>query len=109
MITYNENVIGIVTIKHKGSDFLLEIRQGNCLGVVIYPHEENGKTMHTLFNFFADETHLKRIVNDGLDIFSYPVKEIRLNTYYKEAMKIAKHLVKKHEITLYYKEICTKK
>lgn len=107
-VCYYSEVIGTVVVTFEGEDYTLEIRKGNCLGVVIHPYEEDGRKYATLITFFADETHLKNLIKDDVNMFSHPVKQIRLNTFYKEAMKIAKHLCKKFEVTLYYKEICTK-
>lgn len=107
-IQYNGNTMGIITINQKGNEFELQIRQGNCLAVIIHSNkEQDGTFTHTLMQFFSDEEHLKRIcegVDDGEEkapIF-YDVKSIRLNMRYKECSKLLKHLVKYYEINCYY-------
>lgn len=107
-IEYNGNTMGIITIDQQGNEFELQIRQGNCLAVIIHSNkEEDGTFTHTLMQFFADEEHLKRMckaVDKGEEkapIF-YDVKSIRLNMKYKECSKLLKHLVKYYEINCYY-------
>lgn len=107
-IQYNENTMGIITIDQQGQEFVLQIRQGNCLAVIIHSNkEQDGTFTHTLMQFFADEEHLKRMckaVDDGEEkapIF-YDVKSIRLNMKYKECSKLLKHLVKYYGINCYY-------
>ena len=61
-IQYNGNTMGIITIDQKGNEFELQIRQGNCLAVIIHSNkEQDGTFTHTLMQFFSDEEHLKRI------------------------------------------------
>lgn len=107
-IQYNGNVMGKIVITQNEHNFTLEIRQGNCLAVIIHSNEKPDATFtHTLMQFFADEGHLKRIckeVDKGEEktpIF-YDVKSIRLNMRYKECSKLLKHLVKYYEINCYY-------
>lgn len=107
-ITYNANKMGTITINQGGQDFELQIRQGNCLAVIInVGKNENGETIHTLMQFFADETHLKKTceaVDKGEEkapIF-YDVKHIRLNMRYKECAKLLPYLVKHYQIVCYY-------
>jgi hypothetical protein len=108
-IQYNGNVMGKIVITQYEQKYTLEIRQGNCLAVIIgVGKNEGGETIHTLMQFFADETHLKRIcksVDKGEEkapIF-YDVKSIKLNMRYKECETLLKHLVKYYKITCYYK------
>lgn len=107
-IQYNGNVMGKIVIAQNEQKFTLEIRQGNCLAVIIgVGKNEEGETVHTLMQFFANEEHLKRMckaVDNGEEkapIF-YDVKSIRLNMRYKECAKLLKHLVKYYEINCYY-------
>lgn len=100
--------MGIITIDQKGNEFELQIRQGNCLAVIIHSNEEHdGAFTHTLMQFFDSEETLERIckaVDKGEEkapIF-YDVKSIRLNMRYKECSKLLKHLVKYYEINCYY-------
>lgn len=108
-IQYNGNTMGVITIDQNGNEFELQIRQGNCLAVIIHSNEEtDGTFTHTLMQFFADEEHLKRMckaVDKGEEksVIFYDVKSIRLNMCYKECTKLLKHLVKYYEITCYYK------
>lgn len=108
-IQYNGNVMGKIVITQKEQKFTLEIREGNCLAVIIsVGKNEEGETIHTLMQFFADEAHLKRMcksVDKGEEkapIF-YDVKSIKLNMRYKECATLLKHLVKYYKITCYYK------
>lgn len=39
-IQYNGNTMGVITIDQKGDEFELQIRQGNCLAVIIHSNEE---------------------------------------------------------------------
>lgn len=108
-VTYNANVMGKMKLTHKGEQYEVEIRQGNCLAVFIYLYDdEEGVKRASLQMFFADEQHLKNIcksVDNGeyKDIFGYDkVNEIRLNMRYKESATMLKHLVKYYEINCYY-------
>lgn len=107
-IQYNGNIMGKIVITQNKHKFTLEIRQGNCLAVIIgVGKNEEGETIHTLMQFFGDEEHLKRMckaVDKGEEktpIF-YDVKSIRLNMRYKESATMLKHLVKYYEINCYY-------
>ena len=107
-IQYNENTMGVITIDQKGDEFELQLRQGNCLAVIIHSNEEpDGTFTHTLMQFFDCEETLKRICKavdkgEGKTPIFYDVKSIRLNMRYKECSKILKHLVKYYEINCYY-------
>jgi hypothetical protein len=108
-ITYNKNLMGTITIKQGDNRFKLQIRQGNCLAVIIHSNKEPDDTFtHTLMQFFADEKHLEKTcqaVDKGEEkapIF-YDVKSIKLNMRYKECATLLKHLVKYYKITCYYK------
>lgn len=107
-ITYNGNIMGKIVITQKEQEFELQIRQGNCLAVIIQStKDEDGKYLHTLMQFFANEAHLKRTckaVDKGEEktVIFYDVKSIRLNMRYKECATMLKHLVKYYEINCYY-------
>lgn len=107
-IRYNENVIGKIVITQNERDYELEVRQGNCLAVIIHvSKDEDGTYNHTLMDFFADATHLTRrckAVDNGEEknVLFYDVKSIRLNMRYKECEHILKRLVKYYEINCYY-------
>ena len=106
-IHFSENVMGKIIITQNGNEFELDIRQGNCLGAVIYCRKEDDGYVHILMDFFADEQHLKnrcKAVDNGEEktVLFYDAKSIRLNMRYKECAKLLKHLVKYYEITCYY-------
>lgn len=107
-ITYNGNVMGKIVITQNEHDFELEIRQGNCLAVIIHVcKNEDGTYTHRLMDFFADATHLTRrckAVDKGEEksVLFYDVKSIRLNMKYKECSTLLKYLVKYYEINCYY-------
>ena len=107
-ITYNENVMGRIVISQNEQEFELQIRQGNCLAIIIHSaKQDDGDYIHTLMQFFTNEEHLKRMckaVDKGEEktpIF-YDVKSIHLNMRYKECSKLLKYLVKYYEINCYY-------
>lgn len=108
-IQYNGNVMGKIVIAQNEQKFTLEIRQGNCLAVIIgVGKNEEGETVHTLMQFFADEKHLEKTCQDvdkeeGKAPIFYDVKSMRLNMRYKECATLLKHLVKYYKITCYYK------
>ena len=106
-ITYNGNVMGRIVISQNEQEFELQIRQGNCLAIIIHSVEQDDRYYHTLMQVFIDEGHLKRIckaVDNGEEKtpISYDVKSIHLNMRYKECSKLLKHLVKYYEINCYY-------
>jgi hypothetical protein len=104
-VTYNKNLMGTITIKQGENRFKLQIRQGNCLAVFIHvSKQDDGQYLHTLYSFYADEAHLKRIIkNDGKPFWD-EVVSIELNMYYKECATLLKHFVKFNKVKCYYKE-----
>ena len=95
--------------------FTLQIRQGNCLAVIIHSRKSTpeelaehpkGKYLHTLWTFYADEQHLKNILkNEGDVLFGEDVTSISLNMYYKECRTLLKYFTKSgHDVKCYYKE-----
>ena len=119
MIRYNGTTIGTIDIEqeHDGKKYkyTLQIRQGNCLAVIIYvrkatPEElaENpeGKWYHQLYTFYSDEQHLKNILKHEKDVlFGEKVTSIKLNLYYKECNTLLKYYVRSgHKVTCFYKE-----
>lgn len=119
MLRYNGTTIGRIVIKQTHNDteyrYNLQIRQGNCLAVVIYvrkstPEEleknPEGKWYHNLYTFFADEQHLKNLLKEYGDIFcGERIIDVRLNLYYKECNKLLKYIVKSgHQVRCYYEE-----
>ena len=113
-LKYGVRTIGKIVIKQRGNKFNLQIRQGNCLAVLINERKAtedelkehpNGKYIHTLYNFYCDEQHLKRLLkNEGGVIFD-EVVSIELNMFYKENYTLLKYFVKSgYKVKCYYKE-----
>lgn len=94
MLTYTEEKLGKITIKQKENVFEIEIRKGNCLAVFIHVGKnQEGETIHTLYNFYADEQHLKNIIKNDKKIIFDEVLEIELNMAYKECYTLLKYFV----------------
>ena len=113
-LRYGGTTIGKIVIKREDNKFNLQIRQGNCLAVIInvrkITEEElekhpNSKFVYTLYTFFADEHHLKNLLkNEGGVIFD-DVISIELNMFYKENYTLLKYFVKSgYKVKCYYKE-----
>lgn len=102
-VTFNNNLMGKMTIKQGENTFDIEIRQGNCLGVFIYRYvDENGQKMCGLYAFFADVDHIKNIIKHEGKMFFDEVIEISLNCRYKECLKMLPYIVKQHNVECYY-------
>lgn len=93
--------------------FKIQIRQGNCLAVFIYPYKKDGELYHQLYTFFSDTQHMKNMMKDTSlaggfgkhHLFFDEVVEIKLNTFYKECMQMLPLLTKDgYEVQCYYKE-----
>ena len=94
MITYTEELLGKIQIKQKENVFEIEIRKGNCLAVFIHVGKnQEGETIHTLYNFYADEQQLKNIIKNDKKIIFDEVLEIELNMAYKECYTLLKYFV----------------
>ena len=113
-LTYTETTIGKIVIKQGDNKFNLQIRQGNCLAVILHVRKsteeelkENpkGKYVHTLYSFFGDEQHLKNLLkNEGKVLFD-EVVSIELNMFYKENYTLLKYFTKSgYKVKCYYKE-----
>lgn len=119
MVTFHKQIGTMLITQFQGgkaTDFEIEIMNGNCLAVFTY----NDGTLRHLYNFWMDESHVKRIhkqrnqiakqrgtVDDGttIGLFDDHIKSIRLNIFYKEADKLAKILTKYgYEVTIYYQK-----
>lgn len=103
MLTYTATRIGTIVLNGE----LCEIRQGNCLAVIVYFYtDKDGTDMVRLINFFSDEQHLKNILKGAKDIFfGEKVDEINLNTYYKEARTLLKYATYSgHTVKAFYEE-----
>jgi hypothetical protein len=105
-ITYGDRtkLMGKMTIKQGEKKFKIEIRQGNCLAVFIHIRKaDDGKGyIHTLYNFFSNEAHMKNIIREYGTIFFDEVVSIELNCKYKECLTMLKHIVKYHKVKCYY-------
>lgn len=94
MLTFTEELLGKIKIKQKENVFEIEIRKGNCLAVFIHVGKnQEGKTIHTLYNFYSDEQHLKNIIKNDKKIIFDEVLEIELNMAYKECYILLKYFV----------------
>ena len=99
MVSYNENLMGAMTITQKTNQYTIQIRQGNCLAVFIHESKE----YVTLYSFFADEQHLKNIIKADKKPFWDEVTNIRLNLRYKECNTLLKYFVRSgYEVSCYY-------
>ncbi len=109
MIRYSSIKLGELTAYNTdGSSYKVQIRQGNCLAVFItVSKQDDGKWLHTLWSFYADESHLKNIekAHDGNPFCYGDVRNIKLNVAYKESITLLKHFTKAgYKVTAYYKE-----
>lgn len=94
MLTFTEELLGKIKIKQKENVFEIEIRKGNCLAVFIHVDKnQEGETIHTLYNFYADEQHLKNIIKKDKKIIFDEVLEIELYMAYKECYTLLKYFV----------------
>lgn len=112
MLHYGSTTIGTMRIKQGECTFDIQIRQGNCLAVLIHARKSTpeeleehpeGKYVHTLYNFFADAPHMARIIKNEGRLFFDEVKSIKLNTYYKECFTLLKYFnLAGHKVTCFY-------
>lgn len=113
-LRYNGTTIGKIVIKQGENKFNLQIRQGNCLAVIINVRKATedelnehpkGKYIHTLYTFFGDEQHLKNMMKNYGNVLSDEVISIELNMFYKENYTLLKYFVKSgYKVKCYYKE-----
>lgn len=88
-------------------------RGSNCLCVLLYEYQENGKNMYSLFNYWDDFNHLKKYL--GLDKRSSSqtnyydkASHLQLNSRFTESLKIATLFMKacpKIDVHLSYEEM----
>ena len=100
-VTFNNDLLGTFTLVRNNNEFKIEIRRGNCLAVMIFDKGDS----YMLFNFWADEQHIKNIIKNSIvtnPLFHGEAKNIRLNMKYKESAKLLKYIVKEAEVTCYY-------
>ena len=117
-LRYDGTTIGKVRIAQerdgKKLHFEIQIRQGNCLAVLIHvrkctPEEQDGhperRYMHTLYTFYSDAEHMKNLLKHEGDVLFDEVTSISLNMYYKQCATLLKYFTKAgHKVTCYYKE-----
>lgn len=114
MIRYDSTTIGTMVLKQGEKRFKLQIRKGNCLAVIInvrkadeeeLKEHPDGKYIHTLYTFYADEQHLKNMMKMYGNVLADKVVSIELNLFYKENYTLLKYFVKSgHKVKCYYKE-----
>lgn len=116
-LRYNGTTIGKVVIKQNICDewkkFTIQIRQGNCLAVLIHvrktTEEErkqhpDGKYLHTLYTFYSDSRHMENLIKHEGDVLFDKVVSIELNMYYKECRTLLKYFtLAGHKVKCYYK------
>lgn len=113
-LRYNSTTIGKIVINQGENKFNLQIRQGNCLAVIInvrkateeeLKEQPNGKYIHTLYSFFTNEQHLKNMMKSYGNVLADKVVSIELNMFYKENYTLLKYFVKSgYKVKCYYKE-----
>lgn len=107
MLHYTGTTYGKVYIEQTFKDtkqrFTIQIREGNCLAVFIHVRKatkeelaENpqGKYIHTLWNFLADEQHAKNILKHEKTLLGDEILHIDLNMHYKESWTLLKYFMK---------------
>lgn len=111
MIRFNATKIGSYVYTQTDSkgekhSWKIEMRSGNCDSVHIWLHkDEKGETNADLFNFIANETHLRNMEKSRHDIFKN-CTNIRLNIYFKQNERLMRYATKfGHNVICYYKEI----
>lgn len=120
MVRYNGTTIGTLTVEQTVGEetyrYDLQIRQGNCLAVIIYvrrateeelKRDPEGKWYHQLVAFFVDEKHCKNIMKDYGTILDSMNKVVKcdLNLYYKECWTLLKYFVQSgYKVKCHYKE-----
>lgn len=116
MLTYNKHLIGKLTIRQNGELFRIQIRQGNCLAVMIHvsknPESKSKKDRyyHSLFMFYHDEQHIKNMLKNGHGLLDEEIISMQLNMYYKESWTLLKYFTQEgNKVTCYYKEPKKKK
>ena len=114
-----EHKVGEVEIFNQDKVITYPLYQGNAFLIMLYEYKENGRDMYTMHNFFADETHAKRMF--GLDKKwkdtygknyynqeKYKIKKIRINKgeygYTKKLVNMLLEAFDDIDIELYSKE-----
>lgn len=100
MVSFTNEKLGSFTLVQNGNEFEIEIRRGNCLAVMIYDTGE----YYSLFNFYADEQHIKNILKNEYKLFNDEVKNVRLNMKYKESKTLLKYFLGEIDKVICYNE-----
>lgn len=122
-LRYSSRNLGTMTIVQKRGDeekpreFKLQIREGNCLAVFMNIYKEKEPKdpklpwVHQLVAFFADERHLKNIVQsydkEAFACFfnAVKIKNVKLNLFFKESKTLLKYMIRDGlKVECYYKE-----
>lgn len=104
-ITFTKEKYADVVIEQDGVRFNLEIRRGNCFGVIIYiTKNDSGEEIANLYSWFNDVRHLRNIVKYSGKLFCGKVVSVKLNMAFKESYKMLPFLIDSG-----YKVLCYKK
>ena len=104
-ITFTKEKYADVVVENNGVRFKLEIRRGNCFGVVIWlTKNDSGEKIAQLYSFFHDEQQLRKIIKHKNTLFYGNVISVKLNMSYKESYKLLPFLVDSgYKVTCYKK------
>ena len=105
--------LGTVELNKYGEKLQVSVYEGNCLCVMIYHYELNGKPFYNLYNAFLDIETFKQVLGlkkncEGNFRNEYKDEWLkwRLNTYCKTSLKLAKILTQAGiPVELYYEKI----
>ena len=93
---FNEKV-GEAVVHQNGSEYTLNLYQGNAWLIFLHEYEEDGKNMYSLWSFWADRNHAKSLLGIGGDIVS--------NTYTAYESKIVKFRFNKSKKMAHFTDI----
>ena len=104
--------MGTVECKQGDNEYTLNVYKANCLCVLVYEYEKDGKHYYDYGGHFNDLQHLKVCVGLSKDwkgekenIYKNLWVKWKLNTYYKETFSIVKPLTQAgFTVELFYKE-----
>ena len=101
MLNVTDTCIGhFVYEEGNGRNWDIEIRKANCLAAMVYLcKDKENKLSLGLFNFYADEKHIKNILKNGNKLCT-GITHCTLNIKYKEALTILKYWSKEIEINV---------
>lgn len=92
MLHWNfDEKVGEVEIFNHDKTVTYSLYKGNAFLIMLYEYEENGNQMYSMHNFFADETHAKRMF--GLDkkwTDTYGTNSFNQPTYKMQRIRIKK-------------------